>query len=483
MSFLYWLESIRCPFLDAVMQAFTCFGEELAFLLLALTIFWCVSKEEGYYLLFVGFFGTVLNQFLKLLCRIPRPWVRDPSFTIVESARSGAGGYSFPSGHTQNAVGTLGGIARWHKNRALRIVCIVLAALTAFSRMYLGVHTPLDVSVAAVTAVVLIFVIYPIVRSAAEDPKKMAVLLGVMTVVALAYVIYANFARFPADVDPDNLFEGRKNSCSLLGALLGFCVGYTLERKYIRFETKAVWWAQVLKVLGGAALLLAVKQGLKLLFAAVGFTWIGTHAIRYFFVVLLAATVVWWYFAGRLGNASANATFAVPLAGAVGGNQLAPVTAGFFLPPARALGTTAFALLVAALLASFGSGNLLGWDALARWDFAGTDVQANLGALLLQPATWCIAASWLAAAAVLSACRCRPSRILAVFGIVLAAAALVAGICAAAWLASGQHAWMPSAAAIASTVVAVAGLAIASYLEPPAPELWEAGEEFEPSEG
>ena len=135
MSFLYWLESIRCPFLDVVMQAFTCFGEELAFLLLALTIFWCVSKEEGYYLLFVGFFGTVLNQFLKLLCRIPRPWVRDPSFTIVESARSGAGGYSFPSGHTQNAVGTLGGIARWHKNRALRIVCIVLAALTAFSRM------------------------------------------------------------------------------------------------------------------------------------------------------------------------------------------------------------------------------------------------------------------------------------------------------------------------------------------------------------
>ena len=130
---------------------------------------------------------------------------------------------------------------------------------------------------------------------------------GVMTVVALAYVIYANFARFPADVDPDNLFEGRKNSCSLLGALLGFCVGYTLERKYIRFETKAVWWAQVLKVLGGAALLLAVKQGLKLLFAAVGFTWIGTHAIRYFFVVLLAATV-WpltfrWF--ARLGRKQA----------------------------------------------------------------------------------------------------------------------------------------------------------------------------------
>ena len=147
--------NITCPFLDAVMQAFTCFGEELAFLLLALTIFWCVSKEEGYYLLFVGFFGTVLNQFLKLLCRIPRPWVRDPSFTIVESARSGAGGYSFPSGHTQNAVSTFGAAAVMTKRRWVRRTCIALVVLVPFSRMYLGVHTPLDVGVAFLTALAL----------------------------------------------------------------------------------------------------------------------------------------------------------------------------------------------------------------------------------------------------------------------------------------------------------------------------------------
>ena len=48
----------------------------------------------------VGFFGTLVNQFLKLVCRVPRPWVRDPNFTIVEAARADATGYSFPSGHT-----------------------------------------------------------------------------------------------------------------------------------------------------------------------------------------------------------------------------------------------------------------------------------------------------------------------------------------------------------------------------------------------
>lgn len=291
------------------MQFFTFFGEELMFLVLALTIYWCVSKSEGYYLLFIGFFGTVLNQFLKLLCRIPRPWVRDPGFTIVESARSGATGYSFPSGHTQNAVGTLGGIARWHKKTWLRIVCVALALLTAVSRMYLGVHTPLDVGVSLGIALALVFLLYPLVRRAVENPRLLYALLSVMVAVALAFAVYANCLIDPATLDAENLYEGQKNSFSLLGALLGFLVGYTIERKQINFDPRACWWAQILKVAGGLLLLLACKEGLKLLFQAIGFTWLGSNAIRYFTVVLMASAV-WprtfpWF--ARLGSRGAKA--------------------------------------------------------------------------------------------------------------------------------------------------------------------------------
>ena len=90
----------------------------------------------------------------------------------------------------------------------------------------------------------------------------------------------------------------------LLGALLGFCLAYGIERKYIRFETKAVWWAQILKVVLGLAVVLAVKEGLKLVFSALGFTWLGTNAIRYFAVVLMAATVwpLTFRFFARLGK-------------------------------------------------------------------------------------------------------------------------------------------------------------------------------------
>ena len=97
MNLLYALESVRTPFWDAVFSAVTHLGEETVFMVAAILIFWCVSKQEGYYLLLMGFFGTVVNQFLKLLFRIPRPWVRDPDFTIVESARAQATGSPSPA--------------------------------------------------------------------------------------------------------------------------------------------------------------------------------------------------------------------------------------------------------------------------------------------------------------------------------------------------------------------------------------------------
>ena len=292
MSVLYWLESIRNPFLDEVMKLFTLLGSELLFIVLALTVFWCVDKREGCYLLFVGFFGTILNQFLKLLCRIPRPWVNS-KLTVVDGAKEDAGGFSFPSGHTQNITGTLGSVARWHRQTWLRILCVVLILLTSFSRMYLGVHTPLDVSVSLLIGTVLIFVFYPIVKNAADHPGRMYLLLGIMTVLSLAFTLYANLCSFEgvAEADWFNIEEGRKNSYSLLGALLGFCLAYPLERKYVNFDEGGVWWVQAIKLLGGLASLLAIKEGLKALFGLMGFTWLGANAIRYFAVVLFAAFV------------------------------------------------------------------------------------------------------------------------------------------------------------------------------------------------
>ena len=290
MAFLVWLESIRNPVLDAVMSFFTLFGEELVFMLLALTVFWCVNKKEGYYLLFLGFFGTVLNQFLKILCRIPRPWVKNPQLTVVGDAKTTATGYSFPSGHTQNVTGTLGGIARWHQKTWLRVACVVTLLLTAFSRMYLGVHTPADVLVGAAMALVLIIVLQPVVYG--ENVKGMKILLASMIALSLVFLLYVELWQFPADMDEHNLQSGYKNAYTMLGCTIGAAIVYLADTKKLNFPVKAVWWAQIIKVIVGLALVLAVKEGLR-----APLEWIfGGHmmarGVRYLLIVLVAG-VLW----------------------------------------------------------------------------------------------------------------------------------------------------------------------------------------------
>ena len=194
-------------------------------------------------------------------------------------------------------------------------------------------------------------------------------------------------------------------------------------------------------------------------------------------IVLLAATAAWWYFAGRLGNADANVALVPPLAGAFGCNQLTPLVAGFFLPPLRALGALAFSLLVSVLLAALGSQSLLGWDALANWQFsAGLDVQAGVGGLLMQPPLWCIVLSWVAATGALSAFRLRPTRAFAVLGTLVASAFLLAGIALAAWVASGQATWMPSFSNLVFTIIPIVAMLLMCIL---VPEPYCADEDYE----
>lgn len=289
MAFLRMLEKIRIPGLNELMLGITYLGDEIAFLVVALIVFWCFDKRQGYYILAVGFLGTITNQFMKLYFRVLRPWDLDPNFTILEQAREGAGGYSFPSGHSQSSVGTFGGIARVTKNKVLRWICIAVCILVPFSRMYVGVHTPLDVLVGSAMAVALLFILHPVIF--AKDGKYIPAMLAFMTLTAIAYLCYVEFYPFPADTLQHNLESGTKNAYTLLGALLGFLIVYFVDEKWLRFPVKAVWWAQVLKVFIGLIIVLAIKEGLSAPLAAL-FTPYPGRLIRYFLIVIVAG-IVW----------------------------------------------------------------------------------------------------------------------------------------------------------------------------------------------
>lgn len=304
MELLYALESIRTPFLDKLMGLVTNLGGEAVFIVAAIVVFWCLSKSCGYYMMTVGFAGTIINQFLKLWFRIPRPWVKDPNFTIVESARAEATGYSFPSGHTQNAFAVFGAPARFFKNTALRIIFILLIALTAFSRMYVGVHTPLDVGVSIIVGTILVFVIYPFFRDMDKSPKKVYIIFSIFIVLAAAFVAFVELYDFPADIDAENYASGLKNAYMILFCAIGLMLTFFIDTKYVHFPTQALWWAQIIKVVVGLAILLTLKSVLKAPLLALFGGHSIAHGVRYFIVILFAG-IVWpmtFKFFAKLGK-------------------------------------------------------------------------------------------------------------------------------------------------------------------------------------
>ena len=300
MDLLYWLEGIRMPILNELMLAVTTLGEETAFLVLAMIFFWCVDKKRGYLLMSVGFLGTMANQFMKLWFRIPRPWVLDPDFTILEAAREAAAGYSFPSGHTTSAVATFGSIAATAKHKKTAWFCVILAVLVGLSRMYIGVHTPQDVLVGALTSVILIIAL----RRAITDGKQMLTILLAKMLFAMGLLAFVLFYSFPADVDAHNLESGLKNAYTMVGSVAGVGFVYMMEKKYVNFPTEAVWWAQILKVVIGFGLVLAVKEGLRSPLEALFGDPYPARLVRYLLIVIVAG-LLWpmsFRFFSKLGS-------------------------------------------------------------------------------------------------------------------------------------------------------------------------------------
>ncbi len=300
MEFLRLLEGLRTPVGDTFFSAVTLLGEETIFIVAGLLFFWCIDKKQGYFILAVGFLGTIINQFLKLIFRIPRPWVQDPEFTIVESARAEATGYSFPSGHTQNGVGVFGSVARVNKNKIIRGLCIATCILVPLSRMYLGVHTPADVIVSFVIATALVLGLYPLVNKIIEKPNCMRLFFLCMSVLSGLFLTYVLLFPFSADVDPHNLESGLENAYKIFGCIVGLWVAYEIDNRFIRFDTKAVWWSQLLKLVLGLVLLLGIKSGLK---SPLYVLCNGNHladGIRYFLMVLFAGCI--WPLTFRFWN-------------------------------------------------------------------------------------------------------------------------------------------------------------------------------------
>lgn len=256
------LAQMRTPVLTAIMSVVTYLGQEMVFLVLGMILLWCVNKKYGYRYLGMFMLGSFLQQFLKAAFAIPRPWVLDPSFEPVESAVPEATGFSFPSGHTLTACVSLGGVALYLKKAWAFLVAALLTVLVAFSRMYLGVHTLLDVSVGLLLGVIVLLFFWLIFLKNENRPAVLNTVLIVSTAACIGLLVYLMIS--PNNVDPAG--DGIKNAYVLVGAAVGMLLGKLMDDSFVHFKTEAVWWKQIIKVVVGLVIILVIRFGLKKLF-------------------------------------------------------------------------------------------------------------------------------------------------------------------------------------------------------------------------
>lgn len=294
MNFLEFLATIRTPLLNKLFLLITELGGEMAFIAVSVIIFWCFSKKNGYLLLSVGFVGMVVNQFLKLSFGILRPWDLRPGFKAVPEAVADAGGFSFPSGHTQNSVGIFGTISTFVKNEWIKAICLLICIIVPFSRMYLGVHTPLDVFFSFFFAILVILTIKPIFNEAYRTTRRMYLFLGVMSAFAILFVLYVEVIFDPstlAENQAHNYTSALKNAYLILGALIGVLIAFPIERHLIKFNEGGKWYTQIFKVAIGLVFVLLLLNGLKLPLNAILPEYTLARAVRYGLVVIFVIAV------------------------------------------------------------------------------------------------------------------------------------------------------------------------------------------------
>ena len=230
-------------FLADFLSKMTYLGELNTVIILMALIYWAVSKDFGTYLL-MGWSGNrLVNGVLKVTACAYRPWIKDPRIIPYGNSITTATGYSFPSGHTMNAATVYGG-GMFNKDlsKLLRLLLGILIALVAFSRIYLGVHTPQDILVGAIAGIVVMFLMLKLMNWLEKHPEKDIHVVCIGVALAIVVALYASLKSYPEDYDAEGklLVDGAKmanDTFKGIGWCIAFLVGWILEKRFVCFST------------------------------------------------------------------------------------------------------------------------------------------------------------------------------------------------------------------------------------------------------
>ena len=240
-TILLFFQNISSPFMDSFANIASAVGEQTFVIVVMFYILWNIDKNKGFTICSTLLFSVISMGLLKAIVRSPRP------FQVLESIDgkrlATATGYSFPSGHTTTSSSFYSALAFAFKKKGLSILCAIMIVLVGTSRLYLGVHWPIDVFGGLVLGIGITFIAYAKLSALYEDKKRrysFTLIVGSITFVlglALALLLNAHSVDQVA-------FTDLMKTLALAG---GGYLGFALETKKVNYSVEATLQKKLLR--------------------------------------------------------------------------------------------------------------------------------------------------------------------------------------------------------------------------------------------
>ena len=294
------------PALDGFMEALTFLGRIEFYLVFIPFIYWAVDRRIGVRTLLILIYTDLIGSSFKLLLHQPRPYWISNDVIALSSETS----YGIPSTHASDSVAVGGFLARRVNRSWFWIAMVIILFLIGLSRLYLGVHFPQDVLFGWLIGFAVLWAVVKWEKTVRDwlEGRSLSTQIMLGFVDSLGFVLIGFIIRFliagTSDPVEWSSFSGEARTVTrfitVSGTLFGTFTGYSLMRRYARFNAGGTWSRRIARYIVGVIVLLPLYFGLDLLFAsiAVDESTLGyvLRYVRYGSVSLWATFLAPWVF-------------------------------------------------------------------------------------------------------------------------------------------------------------------------------------------